>query len=76
MTKILCRVGHPQANGELEKFHHLYDEHRFRFGCLDDFVVWYNDRLHGVLDLDVAVSPDVAFVSGLWSEVWLGIAAR
>jgi len=28
------------------------------------------------LDLDVAVSPDMAFVSRLWPEVWLGIAAR
>jgi len=73
---ILCRVGHPQTNGKLEKFHHLYDEHRFRFGCLDDFVVWYNDRPHGALDLDVAESPNMAFVSRLWPEVWLGIAAR
>jgi putative transposase len=30
---VLCRVNHPQTNGKLEKFHHLYDVHRFRFGC-------------------------------------------
>jgi putative transposase len=73
---ILCRVGHPQTNGKLEKFHHLYDVHRFRFGCLEEFVCWYNGRPHGALDLDVAESPNMAFVSRLWPEVWLGIAAR
>ncbi|MDR2720283.1 MAG: DDE-type integrase/transposase/recombinase [Nitrososphaerota archaeon] len=73
---VLCRVGHPQPHGKLEKFHDLYINHRGRFGCLDEFVVWYNDRPHGALNLDIAESPNMAFVSRLWPEVWMGIAAR
>jgi putative transposase len=33
---ILCRVGHPQTNGKLEKFHDLYNVHRFRFDGLEE----------------------------------------
>ncbi|MCL2135683.1 MAG: hypothetical protein FWH37_09115 [Candidatus Bathyarchaeota archaeon] len=40
---------------------------------MDVFVCWCNDRLYGVLDLDVAVSPNMVFVSWVWSEVWMGI---
>jgi transposase InsO family protein len=39
---ILCRVNHPQTNGKLEKFYDLYNNHRF--GSLEEFVAWYNDR--------------------------------
>ncbi|MCL2135268.1 MAG: hypothetical protein FWH37_06925 [Candidatus Bathyarchaeota archaeon] len=43
---------------------------------MDVFVCWYNDRPHGALDLGVAVSPNMVFVSRLWPEVWMGIASR
>ncbi|MDR0460117.1 MAG: hypothetical protein LBH62_01575 [Nitrososphaerota archaeon] len=59
---VLCRVGHPQTNGKLEN--------------LEDFVVWYNDRPHGALNLWEAETPNMAFVRRLWPEVWLGIAAK
>jgi len=65
-----------QTNGKLERFHGSYDEHRFRFDCLERFVGWYNNRPHGALDLWEAESPNMAFVRRLWPEVWLGIAAR
>jgi putative transposase len=73
---VLCRVGHPQTNGKLEKFHDLYINHRFRFDSLEAFVVWYNDRPHGALNLWEAETPNMAFVRRLWPEVWLGIAAK
>jgi len=73
---VLCRVGHPQTNGKLEKFHDLYNVHRFRFESLGEFVIWYNDRPHGALDLWEAETPNMAFVSRLWPEVWLGMAAK
>ena len=40
------------------------------------FVVWYNDRPHGALNLWEAETPNMAFVRRLWPEVWLGIAAK
>jgi len=73
---ILCRVNHPQTNGKLEKFHDLYNNHRFRFDSLLKFVNWYNNRPHGALNLWAAESPNMAFVRKLWPEVWLGIAAK
>ncbi|MDR1992391.1 MAG: hypothetical protein LBQ98_02670 [Nitrososphaerota archaeon] len=60
----------------MEKFHDLYNVHRPRFGSLEAFVSWYNDRPQGLFDLDVAESPNMVFVSRLWSEVCLGIASR
>ena len=62
---ILCGVKHPQTNGKLEKFYDLYNVHRSRFGCLDDFVCWYNGRPHGALNLWEAETPDMAFVKRL-----------
>lgn len=73
---VLCRVKYPQANGKLEKFPDLCNVHRFRFGSLDEFVCWYDDGLQGALNLDIAVSPNMAFVCLLWPEVWMGLAAR
>ena len=37
---------------------------------------WCNVWSHGVLDLNVVWSLNMAFVSRLWPEVWLGIASR
>ncbi|MDR2700490.1 MAG: hypothetical protein LBC12_06800 [Nitrososphaerota archaeon] len=41
-----------------------------------DFVVWYNGRFHGALNLWEAETSDMAFVKRLWLEVWLGIAVK
>ncbi|MCL2257703.1 MAG: hypothetical protein FWC14_05885 [Candidatus Bathyarchaeota archaeon] len=43
---------------------------------MGEFVVWYNVRPRGALDLWEAESSNVVFVSRLWSEVWLGIVAK
>jgi hypothetical protein len=61
---------------KLEKFHDLCNRHRFRFDSLEAFVVWYNNRPHGAFNLWEAKTPEIVFVKRLWSEVWLGIAAK
>ncbi|MCL2358997.1 DDE-type integrase/transposase/recombinase [Candidatus Bathycorpusculum sp.] len=73
---ILCRVNHPQTNGKLEKFHDLYNNHRFRFESLAEFVDWYNNRPHGAFNLWEAETPNMMFVKKLWPEVWLSMATR
>jgi hypothetical protein len=40
----------PQTNGKLECFWYEYDKHRRRLGSLQDFLNWYNGRIHGSLD--------------------------
>lgn len=48
---ILCRVKHPQSNGKIEKFIHLYKKHRSAFKTKEEFINWYNNiRPHMSLD--------------------------
>ena len=47
----LCKVGHPQSNGKIERFFQTYEKHRQRFGTLDEFLTFYNEeRPHMSLD--------------------------
>jgi putative transposase len=73
---ILCGVNHPQTNGKLEKWHDCYIHHRGRFDSLEKFVLWYNNRPHGALNLRRAETPNDAFVRKMRREVWLGLAAK
>jgi putative transposase len=45
---ILGRVHHPQTNGKIERWFGTYkQEYDERFGCLDDFITFYNEvRIH------------------------------
>ncbi len=63
---ILCRVKHPQTNGKLEKFFHIYDLHRWGFDSLEEFVHWYNVvRPHMSLNFDELETPEQAFYDRL-----------
>jgi len=73
---ILCGVNHPQTNGKLEKWHDCYIRHRSRFRSLEEFVLWYNNRPHGALNLRRAETPNEAFIRKMRPEVWLGLAAK
>lgn len=73
---ILCGVNHPQTNGKLEKWHDCYIRHRGRFGSLEEFIDWYNNRPHGALNLRRAETPNDAFIRKMRPEVWLGLAAK
>ena len=44
---------HPQTNEKLERFHMGNKDEIWRYGCLDDYIEYYNtDRLHRALDTD------------------------
>ena len=69
---ILCRYKHPQSNGKIEKWFHLYKTYRAEFKSLDDLALWYNTvRPHMSLNLDAWETPDKAFWSKL-QDVILG----
>ena len=74
IRQILCRIRHPQSNGKIEKFFHLYDRFRFEFESLDEFIEWYNDRPHGSLNLRLAETPNMAFERRIPTEYWFGKA--
>ena len=53
IKQILCRIKHPQSNGKVEKFFHLYEQKRDKFTTLEEFRHWYNEvRPHLSLNLE------------------------
>ena len=67
------RIKNPQTNGKLERFWREYDKHRWRFKSLNQFLDWYNNRLHGALRLDWAETPNQAFIRKRRPESILGL---
>ena len=63
---ILCGVKHPQTNRKLEKFFHIYDDHREEFESLEEYIHWYNCvRPHMSLDFKNLETPEQAFYKRL-----------
>jgi len=62
MHHIRCRPKHPQTNGKVEKWFHLYERHRDAFPSLGEFKAWYNQiRPHTALKWDILETPWQAF---------------
>ena len=70
---IPSRVNNPQTNGKLERHWLEYDRHRWRFKTLQQYMKWYNNRLHGALTLEWAETPHQAFIRKLPQESLLGL---
>ncbi len=76
IQQVLCRVKHPQTNGKIEKFFHIYDQRRWEFDSLDEFTQWYNCiRPHMSLDFDNLETPEQAFYKRL-KDVLVGNYVR
>jgi putative transposase len=70
IKQILCRIKHPQSNGKVEKFFHLYKERRHMFESEVEFVQWYNEiRAHRSLNFEVLETPSQAFIRKMKAEV-------
>jgi putative transposase len=70
---IPSRRNNPQTNGKVERFWLEYDRHRWTFGSLDEFISWYNRRLHGALWLEIGECPDDAVWRKSQPESILGL---
>ncbi len=70
---IPSRRNNPQTNGKVERFWHEYDRHRRRFLSMHEFIVWYNNRMHGALWTAIAERPSDAIVRKLQPESILGM---
>jgi len=42
----------PQTNGKIERWFQEYLRHRNKFNSANEFKDWYNDRIHGSLELE------------------------
>lgn len=70
---IFSRIKNPQRNGKLERLWYEYDRHRWRFSSLQEWINWYNHRLHGALKLEWAETPIEAFQRKLRPESMIGL---
>ena len=70
---IPSRVNNPQTNGKIERHWLEYDRHRWRFETLKEYITWYNNRLHGALNLDWAETPEQAFIRKMPPESMIGL---
>lgn len=73
---VPSRVRNPQTNGKLERLFQEYQKHRGRFSSFDEFAEWYNNRLHGALDLERAERPMEAWQRKLPPESMIGLFNR
>ena len=73
---IPSRKSNPQTNGKLERFWYEYDKHRFSFENIQQFIDWYNARIHGALWLEIGEKPKEAFMRKLPPENLLGLFMR
>ncbi len=68
--QLLCQYNHPQSNGKIEKWFHTYEQHRYRYETLDEFLEWYNTiKPHMSLDWDNLETPEQAFWRKCRSEI-------
>ncbi len=70
---VVSRKNNPQTNGKVERFWLEYDRHRWKFNNIDEFVNWYNRRIHGTLWLEIGENPEEAFIRKAPPESLLGL---
>lgn len=55
---IPSRRNHPQTNGKNERWFRTYEENRMKFDSFQDFLEWYNDRIHLGLSRKEGITPN------------------
>ena len=70
---IPSRAHHPQTNGKNERWFQEYDKHRHRFKTANEFIEWYNNRIHGGLNRREGITPNEAFQQKLQPESIIGM---
>lgn len=73
---VFSRIKNPQTNGKIERLWREYNKHRWNFPSLEEWVHWYNNRLHGALKLEWAETPTEAFQRKLRPESLIGMMLR
>ncbi|KAF5416116.1 MAG: hypothetical protein C5S38_03155 [Candidatus Methanophagaceae archaeon] len=70
---ILSKRNNPQTSGKIERWFQEYRRHRWRFDSAYAFSEWYNNRVHGALDLEYFETPNEAFIRKMSCENTLGM---
>jgi len=70
---IPSRRNNPQTNGKIERWFQEYLKHRHRFDTAQEFMEWYNNRIHGALKLEWGETPNEAFMRKMRAESLIGM---
>jgi len=70
---IPSRRNHPQTNGKKERWFRTYEENRLKFDTFEEFLDWYNDRIHLGLSRIEGITPNEAIMYKLRPESLIGL---
>jgi len=73
---IPSRRNHPQTNGKNERWFRTYEEKRLEFASFQEFVEWYNNRIHLGLSRTEGITPREAALNKLSPESLIGLFFR
>jgi len=73
---IPSRRNHPQTNGKEERWFRTYEENRHKFKSFNEFIKWYNDRIHLGLSRKEGITPNEMIINKLQPESILGLFFR
>ena len=76
INHIPSRRNHPQTNGKNERWFRTYEEHRARFKTFEEFVNWYNNKIHLGLSRKEGITPNEAIGFKLQPEAIIGLFFR
>ena len=76
INHIPSRRNHPQTNGKKERWFRTYEENRGKFKSLNEFIKWYNNRIHLGLSRKVGITPNEAVLHKLRQECLIGLMFR
>ena len=73
---IPSRIKHPQTNGKQERWFRTYEENRHKFKSFNEFIEWYNNKIHLGLSRSEGITPNEAIIYKLQPESILGLFFR
>ena len=76
INHIPSRRNHPQTNGKKERWFRTYEENRGKFKSFDEFVKWYNNKIHLGLSRTEGITPNDAIMFKLQPASILGLFFR
>jgi putative transposase len=76
INHIPSRRNHPQTNGKNERWFRTYNENRGRYKTFEEFIEWYNNKIHLGLSRKEGITPNEAIGFKLQPEAILGLFFR
>ena len=73
---IPSKRNHPQTNGKNERWFRTYEENRAKFKSFEEFISWYNDRIHLGLSRTEGITPNEIVWNRMHPESMLGVFWR